>query len=415
MVGGQPADDLNGDESRNVPAYSDSCDDCGLPAVHAGDEATRCPACFERHLYTIDVGFLDSYRKFGARSRLIVAETCMRGLVLAAPEHRKILAMQIFEEYVLSMSDLAGLFTALMNRRNAPIMKTFMEFRLNETNATEFFEAIQSVNDFELVRALGLPATNEVAAACPHLDEEDAYQLAVSIYQLLQELRKVTDPGGSGALALAQVAGAMRGAIVASDTSWLEGARALPPGPGGDGDHGWKAAQHSRTGHFGRRAHDGPRRRRDRHCDAGVLELDLLLPPDQRSVTRPTVLLAAAIAVLVLACSTAESPAANGRPAAANPELDVSLRSLGAGSADIALDPGQVRDLDPLSLAINLGVTPPACADFVLSFTWQVRLPDPPGDAKVAFSGERMGGRFEVAPSGELRARDHRMRAAAGH
>ncbi|HWC29841.1 MAG TPA: hypothetical protein VG845_07145, partial [Dehalococcoidia bacterium] len=79
----------------NYPARGDLCDDCGLPALE-DEESRRCPACFERELYSLDVGFLDSYRKFGARGRLIVAETCMRGLVLASPEHRKVLAMQIF-------------------------------------------------------------------------------------------------------------------------------------------------------------------------------------------------------------------------------------------------------------------------------------------------------------------------------
>lgn len=212
----------------NLPAHSDFCEDCGLPAIE-GEESSRCPACFERHLYSVDVGFLDSFRKFGARSRLVVAETCLRGLVLASPEHRKILAMQIFEQYVLAMSDLAGLFTALMNRRDAPVMKTFMEFRLNETNAIEFFEAVQAVSDVELCRALDLPLPNEVAAACPHLKEDDAYQLAVSIYHLAQDLRKATDQGGAGALALVQAAGHIGGAVIAPDTSWLDGARSLSP------------------------------------------------------------------------------------------------------------------------------------------------------------------------------------------
>jgi hypothetical protein len=212
----------------NYPARGDLCDDCGLPALE-DEESRRCPACFERELYSLDVGFLDSYRKFGARGRLIVAETCMRGLVLASPEHRKVLAMQIFQQYVEAMSDLVALFTALMNRGKAPIMKTFMEFRLDGTNALEFFEAIRSVNDYDFCRALGLPLPGEVASVCGHLDKEDVYQLSVSIHHLVQDLRKTTDQGGAAALALAEVAGQMRGAVIAADTSWMEGARKLPP------------------------------------------------------------------------------------------------------------------------------------------------------------------------------------------
>ncbi|HXH20726.1 MAG TPA: hypothetical protein VNN10_01765 [Dehalococcoidia bacterium] len=212
----------------SFPVRGDLCEDCGLAALE-DDDSTRCPACFERELYSLDVGFLDSYRKFGARGRLVVAETCMRGLVLASPEHRKVLAMQIFEQYVLAMSDLVALFTALMNRDKAPIMKTFMEFRLDHSNAMEFFEAVQAVSDFDLCRALGLPLPAEVPSACPHLDKEDAYQLSVSIHHLVQDLRRTTEKGGAAALALAQVAGQLGGAVISPDTSWLEGARRLPP------------------------------------------------------------------------------------------------------------------------------------------------------------------------------------------
>ncbi len=213
---------------RNLPVQSDSCEDCGLPAIeHEG--ANRCPACFDQHLYSLDVGFLDSFRKFGARSRTIVAETCMRGLVLASPDHRKILAMQIFEQYVLALSDLAGLFTAFMSRGRAPLMKTFMEFRLDQANAVEFFETIQSANDVDLCRTLGLPLPTEVEALCQHLDEKDRYQLAISVFHLVKDLRKATDQGGEGALALAQVAGQMGGAVISPDTKWMEDAPATSP------------------------------------------------------------------------------------------------------------------------------------------------------------------------------------------
>lgn len=109
------------------------------------------------------------------------------------------------------------------------------------------------------------------------------------------------------------------------------------------------------------------------------------------------VLLAAVAALPLLGCA-ADAPTPSGRPTAAAPEVDSRLRSLGSGVVDIALDPGQVRDLDPLNLAINMGVTPPPCAGFVMLFTWQVKQPDPAGDARVSFVAERMGGRFEVGP-----------------
>lgn len=210
------------------PAPNDLCSDCGtVVGPHYGD--ARCPACFDSYLYGIDVGFLDSYRRFGARSRLVVAETCLRGLALESPDHRKVLAMTIFEQYVLAMSDLAGLFLAFSRRHEAPVLKTFLEFRLDTDSSTAFFDAVRSVNQAQLCANLDLPLPHQVEASCPHLSKEDAYSVSVAIHQLGQELRKVTEHGESGALALAQFAGQMGSAVISADASWLDGRSNLTP------------------------------------------------------------------------------------------------------------------------------------------------------------------------------------------
>jgi len=209
----------------SYPSPNDLCSDCGSQIEpHAGE--ARCPACFDNYLYDLDVGFLDSYRRFGCRSRLIVAETCLRGLALESPEHRKVLAMTIFEQYVLAMTDLAGLFHAFGRRREAPIVRSFLEFKLDARTSMAFFDAVRGVNDAELCGALDLPLPAEVAASCRHLDREDAYSLSVAIHHLLQDLRKVTAQGESGALALAQMSGQVGGAVIAADAKWLNGAAA---------------------------------------------------------------------------------------------------------------------------------------------------------------------------------------------
>jgi hypothetical protein len=88
---------------------------------------------------------------------------------------------------------------------------------------------VQAVSDVELCQVLGLPLPNEVGSACAHLSEEDAYQVSISIYHLVRDLKKATDQGGPAALALAQVAGQIGGAVISADTSWIEGARKMPP------------------------------------------------------------------------------------------------------------------------------------------------------------------------------------------
>jgi len=205
------------------PAPSDLCNDCGTAIEpHAGH--ARCPACFDNYLYGIDVGFLDSYRRFGARSRLIVAESCLRSLAVESPEHRKVLAMTIFEQYVLAMSDLAGMFLAFSRRDEAPILRTFLEFRLDASTSVGFFEAVRSVTQAEMCAALDLPLPGQVATTCPHLSKDAAYSVSVALHHLDQDLRKVTDHGDSGALALAQMAGQIGGAVIAADAGWLDGA-----------------------------------------------------------------------------------------------------------------------------------------------------------------------------------------------
>jgi hypothetical protein len=152
----------------------------------------------------------------------VVAETCLRGLVLDTPDHRKVLAMTIFEQYVASLTDLAGLFLAFGRRHQAPILKSFMEFKLDTESATAFFDAVQNRSDYELCAALGLPLTFEVAERCPHLSKDDVYNLEIAIHHLTQDLRKATDKGGAAALALAQFANQGAGSLIASDASWLQ-------------------------------------------------------------------------------------------------------------------------------------------------------------------------------------------------
>lgn len=211
----------------SVPAHSDLCSDCGTEVEpHFGD--SRCPTCFDNHLYSVDAGFLESYRRFGCRSRLVVAESCLRSLIVESPEHRKVLAMTIFEQYVLAMTDLAGLFVAFQKRNEAPILRTFMDFRLDASKATEFFDTVRNTSDPELCGMLDIPMPQYVRALCPHLDDEEAYSVSVAVHHLMLDLRKATEHGEAGALALAQMSEQVGGAVIAADAKWLDGAKVNP-------------------------------------------------------------------------------------------------------------------------------------------------------------------------------------------
>jgi hypothetical protein len=113
-------------------------------------------------------------------------------------------------------------------------------------------------------------------------------------------------------------------------------------------------------------------------------------------IARPLLLAAALASLLALACAE-DAPAAAGRPTAAAPQIDAAQRNLGGGTLSIALDPGQARDLDPIGLATSVGIKPPACADLVMSFTWQIQSPQNAEDLDVDFLGQSQDGTLEVA------------------
>jgi hypothetical protein len=131
--------------------------------------------------------------------------------------------MTIFEQYVQAMADLAGLFVAFQKRREAPILRTFLDFRLDPPSATAFFETIRNTSNPELCAMLDIPMPGYVSALCPHLSEEETYSVSVAVHHLMLDLRKATEHGEAGALALAQLSEQVGGAIIAPDARWLNG------------------------------------------------------------------------------------------------------------------------------------------------------------------------------------------------
>jgi hypothetical protein len=85
------------------------CVACGAPLAGHDGRAVRCAACFETYLRGVDAGFLDNLSRFGIRGRQVVAETCLRALVLANADDRKLLGMQIYQQFVQSASDFIAL------------------------------------------------------------------------------------------------------------------------------------------------------------------------------------------------------------------------------------------------------------------------------------------------------------------
>jgi hypothetical protein len=208
-------------ESRLEPI----CKDCGRPLSLHPEETrpARCDQCFDDFLSARDAEFLSSYAELGVTSRRTIAETSFRALAMDNPRHRKILAMNIMEQYVLTASDLIGLYAALKQRGRAPVMRTFLEFKLDHATAVGFFREIASTPTPELLAGVGLPMPGALAQRCPSLAKRDLKDLQRAMDQMLYDLSYTVNPGESAALALAQMAGESRiGPALANQSLWLD-------------------------------------------------------------------------------------------------------------------------------------------------------------------------------------------------
>jgi hypothetical protein len=206
-------------------AIEATCKDCGRAlSFHAGEtHAVRCQECFDTFLADRDIDFLESYGQLGVTSRRIVAETCLRALVMESPPHRKVLAMQILEQYVQAASDMIGLYYALKHRGRQPMMRAMLDFKLDRETAMTFFQEIVTTPPDEIMAGLGLPMPDQLKARFPGLSKSDGRDLRLNMTQMLGDVKRIGDMGEGVMLALAQSAGERRGgAAIMKQSAWLD-------------------------------------------------------------------------------------------------------------------------------------------------------------------------------------------------
>lgn len=208
-----------GHESRLVPL----CAECGRP-VHAepdGSRAVRCAPCFDVYLRGIDAGFIEHFAEFGARSRQVIAETSLRALVLANAGDRKLLALHVYEQFVAAASDLIALMAALRGRRETPISRAMLEFRLDSDTAHRFFADVARLGGADLLHMLDLPLPERAAISLPGKAGKDVTR---ALKRALEDLRRLAGFRELGERALVQASDHLRaGAVPAGRTAWLAG------------------------------------------------------------------------------------------------------------------------------------------------------------------------------------------------
>jgi hypothetical protein len=203
------------------------CTACGRPVEGVeGERGVRCEPCFDAYLRSVDAGFLEHYAEFGVRARRVVAETCLRALVLANAADRKLLGLTIYEQFVGAATDLMALVAALRARAAAPIARTFLEFRPDAETARRFFADLCLTGGVDFLAALGLPPPERVQPALPRAVNRDVVRALREALADLARLRDLRDLG-ERALALA-AAHFQAGVTVAGRTGHLAG-RELSP------------------------------------------------------------------------------------------------------------------------------------------------------------------------------------------
>ncbi len=198
------------------------CLNCGQPVEGAGrNQAVRCGDCFDGFLRSVDAGFLEHYASFGVRSRQVIAETCLRALVLANPADRKILGLTIYEQFIGASTDLMALVAALRSRVSVPIARAFMDFRLSPEVTARFFADAARLSGVELLATVGLPPPE---TRHPSLPDKVGKDVTRSLREVLADLHRLNEFRELGERALGLAAAHFRaGVLPAGDTRWLAG------------------------------------------------------------------------------------------------------------------------------------------------------------------------------------------------
>jgi hypothetical protein len=222
----------NVSKAAELTSVASVCPECGhhqLESFNDGCE-TGCASCFERYLRSIDADFLDNYARFGARGRQVVAEACLRALVLSDMSDRKLLAMTVYEQFVAAAADFIGLYRALLNRRTEPIVKGMLGFELATRDTLRFFSDLAGSGPTAMLNAVGLPHGDQVPSlAVSSLDKRERQQVRAALLEALSDLCRLTEFRDVGERALVNAARRLGATTLTDQTGWIAGSR-LPAG-----------------------------------------------------------------------------------------------------------------------------------------------------------------------------------------
>lgn len=180
-------------QPERLPAYIATCEQCSDEFDLAGlDRRTAlCADCFDSYVHDLETPFLENYAAFSGKAHRTVAEALFRGLVLADPTDRKVMGMRIVEEYLAAAEEFMGLYLALRGREARPVVKSFMEFRLNAATLTAFLNVTQGWDNDWIMRDLGLPTIGDVESARTDIPKRQYKQFRAAVTAVSSGLSRV--------------------------------------------------------------------------------------------------------------------------------------------------------------------------------------------------------------------------------
>ena len=202
------------------------CEECEAGFESPDGGARVCAPCFDRSLDALEAGFLESYAKFGAKGHRTVAEALFRSQALADPDDRKLIGMRIVEEYLGAARELMALYVALRRRRQAPLIRTFLDFELTAASVGAFRALTLGRTPDELMRDLGLPIPADVDAARGEIPRRDWRQFATATASVAHGIERVQKLDQGVLLELAD--GLNSSSALAHKLDWLPERRLNP-------------------------------------------------------------------------------------------------------------------------------------------------------------------------------------------
>lgn len=208
-------------ETPSVPI----CLECGA-RTDPDHRAERCDLCLDIDLRSIDAAFLDSYARFGARSRQVVAEACLRALVLSDLADRKILGVAVYEQFVQASVDLINLYYALQERDQRSIAHSFLRFNLDQVHCLNFFADVIEFSSTDLLDLLGLVHPDRVPLLFPDMTKRESRELVKTLREVLADIDRLSDFQEIGETALVRASEQMHAVSALTDRfPWADAGR----------------------------------------------------------------------------------------------------------------------------------------------------------------------------------------------